>query len=49
MDLLVQSVKYGSINTTGTSTMGYYVINFVSDSYTLQDYTTCEGQISSAG
>ena len=29
--------------------MGYYVINFVSEAYTLQEDTTCDGHIISAG
>ena len=43
MDSLVQYCKYGSINTTYTSTIGYYIIDFVSEEYTLQYVTTCEG------
>ena len=46
---LIQSGKYGTMNTTDTSTMGYYVINFVSEAYTLKYDTTCDGKISSAG
>ena len=49
MESLVQYGKYGSINTKDTSTLGYYVINFVSDAYTLQENTTCYRQISSSG
>ena len=49
MALLVQYGKYGSMNTTDTPTMGYYVINFVSEAYTFQEYTTCDGQIISPG
>ena len=37
MAALVQSVKYGSINTTYTTTMGYYVIKSVSEAYKLQE------------
>ena len=48
MSSLVQYGKYGSMNTTNTSTMGYYVIKFVSDAYTLQYDTTCEGQLISS-
>ena len=29
--------------------MGYYVIKFVSEEYTLQYYTTCDGKIISDG
>ena len=38
---LVQSVKYGDMNTTETSKFRYYVIKFVSEAYTLKDETTC--------
>ena len=31
MALLVQYGKYGAMNKTDTTTMGYYVIKFVSD------------------
>ena len=48
MDSLVQPDKYGAINTTEKSTMGYYVIKFVSEAYSLQKVTTCDGQIISA-
>ena len=36
VDSLVESGKYGSINTTDTSTNGFYVIMFTSGAYTLQ-------------
>ena len=36
MASLVQSGKYSAINTTGKSTMGYYVVKFVSEAYTLK-------------
>ena len=49
MDSLFQSGKYGAMNTTYTSTMGYYLIKFLSEAYTLQDDTKCNGQIISAG
>ena len=29
--------------------MGYYVIEFVSEAYTPQEDTTCDGKISTAG
>ena len=41
--------KLGDINTTDTTTMGYYVIKPVSESYTLQEEIMCDGKISSAG
>ena len=37
------------MNTIDTSTMGYYVIKFVSKANTLQDNTRCDRRISSAG
>ena len=48
MALLVQSGKYGVINTTGTTTHEFYVIMFISEAYTLQDNTTIGGQIITA-
>ena len=42
---LVESVKYGAINTTDTSTNGFYVIMFTSGAYTLQENTTIDGKI----
>ena len=35
MESLVQSGKYGAINTTDTETNGFYFIMFASESYTL--------------
>ena len=49
MDLLLQTGKYGAINTTYTTTMGYYVIKLLSESYTLQEDTTCNRKIGIAG
>ena len=49
MASLVRYVKYGDSNTTDTSTMGYYVIKFVSEAYTLQEDTICDRQIISSG
>ena len=49
MASLVQYGRYGTTNTTDTSTMGYYVITFVSEAYTLQEDTACNGQIISSG
>ena len=46
---LVELVKYGSINKTDTATNGFYVIMFTSEAYTLQDNTTIDGQIITAG
>ena len=49
MASLVESGKYGAINTTDTSTNGIYVIMFTSGAYTLQENTTINGQILIAG
>ena len=43
MESLVESGKYGAINTTDTSTNGFYVILFTSGAYTLQENTTIDG------
>ena len=40
MASLVESGKYRAINTTDTSTNGFYVILFTSGAYTLQENTT---------
>ena len=49
MASLVQFGKYGTINTAVTTTNRLYVIMFISDSYTLQNNTTIDGLIISAG
>ena len=49
MASLVESGKYGAINTTDTSTNGLYVIMFTSGAYTLQENTTIDGQILISG
>ena len=49
MASLVESGKYAAINTTDTSTNGFYVIMFASESYTLQDNTKTDGNIITAG
>ena len=49
MESLVESGKYGAINTTDTSTNGFYVIMFISVAYKLQENTTIDGQIITAG
>ena len=49
MASLVESGKYGAINTTDTSTNGFYVIMFTSGEYTLQENTTIDRQIITAG
>ena len=45
MASLVESGKYGAINTTDTLTNGFYVIMVKSGAYTLQENTTIDGQI----
>ena len=42
-------VKYVAINTTDTSTNGFYVIMFTSRAYILQENTTIDGKIITAG
>ena len=49
MTALVESVKYGTINTTNTTTHGFYVIMFTSEEYTLQDNTTIDGKLITDG
>ena len=45
MASLVQLVMYGAITTYDTTTNGFYVIQFVSDAYTLQINTTTNGKV----
>ena len=49
MASLVESGKYGAINTTDTTTNVFYVIMFTPEAYKLQDNTTIYGQIMTAG
>ena len=46
---LVEPVHYGAINKTNTATNGFYVIIFTPEAYTLQDNTTTDGKIITAG
>ena len=48
MASFVQSDKYGSMNTTYSKTIGYYMINCFSEDYTIKEDTTCDGQISTS-
>ena len=48
MASFVQPGKYGATNTTYSTTMVYYVINFVSEDYTLHEDNNCDGQIYTA-
>ena len=45
---LVQSVMYGAINTDDNIANVFYVIQFISDSYTLQNNNTIDGKVISA-
>ena len=45
MASLVQSGKYGVINTDDTTTNGFYVIQFISEAYTLQNNTQIDGEV----
>ena len=49
MASFVKSGKYGAINATDTSTNGFYIIMFTSGAYILQENTTIDGQIITAG
>ena len=49
MASIVESGKYGAMNTTDTTTNRFYVIMFQSEAYTLQDNTTIDGQIITSG
>ena len=49
MASLVQSGKYGVINTDETTTNGFNVIQFISEAYTLKNNTKIDVQIISAG
>ena len=48
MAALVQTGQYGAINMTDTVTMGYYVIKFMSEPYTLQEEKMYYVQISTS-
>ena len=49
MDSFVQLGMYGAINTEDTTKNGFYVIQFLSDAYKLQNNITIDGQVISAG
>ena len=49
MASLVQSGMYGSINKDDTTTNVFYVIQFLSEAYKLQNNTTIDGQVISSG
>ena len=46
---LVQNRKYGAINTSDPTTMGYYVVKFLSEPYRLKDKKKVDKQIIKAG
>ena len=45
----VQSGMYVTINTDDTTENGFYVVQFISEAYRLQNNTTIDGQVISAG
>ena len=49
MASLVQSGMYGTINTYETTKNRLYVIQFISEAYTIQNNATIDGQFISAG
>ena len=49
MTSLVQSGMYGAINTYYTTSNGFYVIQFISEAYTLQNNTSIYGQVIYSG
>ena len=49
MASLVQLGKYGGTNAADPTTMGYYMIKYLSQPYTLKEDQTIYGQISKAG
>ena len=48
MASLVQSGTYGAINKNDNTTNGFYVIQFLSEVYTLQNNTKIDGQVNYA-
>ena len=49
MASLVQLGIYGTFNTSENTTNGLYVVQFISEEYTLQNNTTIDGHVISAG
>ena len=45
---LFQLGKYGAINAANPNTMGYYLIKYLSEPYTLKEDQTIDGQVSKA-
>ena len=49
MSSLIQLGMYGTINAYDTAKNGFYVIQFLLKAYRLQNSTTIDGQVISAG
>ena len=49
MSALVKDGKYGAINTVDPTTMGYYVVKFLPEPYTLQDDRKIDKQVIKLG
>ena len=47
--LLVQLSKYGAINSEDPTALRYYVMNYVSDNFALQEDITMDGRVSKSG
>ena len=42
---MVYTGKYGVINKTHPKIMGYWIVNYFSGAFTLQEYITIDGQV----
>ena len=49
MSLIVQNGKYDAVNTAYLTTLGYYVVKFVSEPYMLQVNKTMSNQVINSG
>ena len=49
MASLLQLGKYGAFRAEYPTTMGYYVIKYIYEPYTLQELKTTDGQVSKEG
>ena len=49
MASLVKTGMYSAINTDDTISNGLYIIQFISEAYTLQNNTTIDGKVISSG
>ena len=49
MSLLVHNGKYGTFNTSYRTTIGYYVVKFISEPYRLQGNKTENKQVINTG